>query len=63
MVADGRTLAEATPAELRAVDDRFEPDDLARVDPVASVQSRVTPGGGSHASVVDQIARLRAQLV
>jgi argininosuccinate lyase len=62
LLADGRDLGEATPGDLAAVDPRFQPQDLARVDPAGSVARRVTPGGGSAASVAQQVAALRQEL-
>jgi len=63
IVADeGRGLAEATPADLAAADSRFADADLARTDPVGSVTRRVSPGGGSFASVESQIVAIRARL-
>ncbi len=59
---DGRTLAEATDADLSTAHDQFEAEDVARIDPVASVQHRVTPGGGSFREVARQITRLRSLL-
>ena len=53
--AGGRSLADATPADLAAADDRFGPGDLDLLDPSASVRARRTPGSGSPASVVEQI--------
>ena len=48
--------------DLTAADARFEPGDLALVDPALSVERRVTPGGGSTASVHRQIEALRSTL-
>ncbi len=62
LVADGRTLAEATLSDLVAADVRFEPGDLDAADPETSVQRRLSPGGGSHQSVSAQIEALRTQL-
>ncbi|MCE7937694.1 MAG: argininosuccinate lyase [Chloroflexi bacterium CFX6] len=62
LLAGGRTLAAATAADLAIADPRFEPDDLALLDPAVSVMRRRTPGGGSPASVAAQIARLRARV-
>ncbi|MDH5421780.1 MAG: argininosuccinate lyase [Acidimicrobiia bacterium] len=59
---DGRTLKEATAADLIGAHDKFEPGDLARLDPNASVEHRVSPGGGSYSEVVKQIKRLRSLL-
>ena len=61
LIADGRTLADAVLGDLAAVDIRFVADDLATVDPAASVGRRLSPGGGSHASVKAQVERLRRE--
>ncbi len=60
--ADGRSLAQATEADLTAADERFVADDLARIDVADSVQRRITPGGGSFAEVARQIAAARANI-
>lgn len=56
---EGRTLEEATADDLAEVDHRFEPEDLAVLDPVESVRNRVTSGSGSPESVRDQAAAIR----
>ena len=48
--------------DLTAADRRFDPGDLALVDPALSVERRVTPGGGSTESVHRQIEALRRVL-
>jgi hypothetical protein len=55
-------LEEATAADLITAHEDFEAGDIARLDPVASVEHRVTPGGGSYREVVKQIKRLRSLL-
>jgi argininosuccinate lyase len=60
LVADGRTLVEATADDLLAADDRFQPGDQAAADPAESVRRRSSPGGGSFESVAQQFAALRA---
>lgn len=55
LVRDGRDLGQAVPADLEAADERFEPADLALVDPRRSVERRATAGGGSPGSVDEQI--------
>jgi argininosuccinate lyase len=55
----GIDLADADLASLQAIDGRFEADDLSRLLPAHSVAARTSPGGGSHASVAAQIARIR----
>lgn len=62
LVEDGRTLAEATSSDLADADQRFEAADLDLVDPVASVRRRVSPGGGSFASVTTQLEELRRRV-
>ena len=59
---DGRTLEDATAADLITAHEDFEAGDIVRLDPVASVGHRVTPGGGSYREVVKQIKRLRSLL-
>jgi argininosuccinate lyase len=58
----GADLAGATVADLAAAHPRFEPGDLALVDPVGSVRRRATLGGGSFGSVSEQIEALRFAL-
>lgn len=58
----GKSLAEADLATLQDVDERFEESDLERVAPAQSVRARTSHGGGSHSSVADQIAKIRAML-
>lgn len=60
--ADGATFADLDGAALVAFDQRFHPDDISRVDPIASVTHRVSPGGASMESVEGQIAALRQLL-
>ena len=57
--SEGRTLSDATGADLDATDARFEADDLGRIDPVDSVSRRITPGGGSFVEVARQISSAR----
>lgn len=59
LTGSGRTLSDATRWDLKAADERFDDDDLTRVDPVASIASRGPDGGGSFESVRRQIAWLR----
>ena len=62
LVADGRSLGEATVDELEAAHPQLGPADLASLSPTASVAARITAGGGSMASVATQLADLRALL-
>ena len=62
LVAEGRTFDDLDGAELVAMDGRFTLDDLDRIDPVASVAARTSPGGGSMPSVRAQIDELRSLL-
>jgi argininosuccinate lyase len=62
LVAEGRMLDELDGDELVAFDSRFVSDDIERVDPESSVEARVTPGGGSIASVASQIDTLESML-
>ena len=59
--ADGRDLASATADDL-SPHTLFEPEDLEVIDPGESVGRRLSPGGGSVASVHHQIAALRRRL-
>ena len=59
LLADGRTLSEATTEDLDAIDARFEPGDLALVEPVESVRRRQSTGGASFASVREQLRMLK----
>ncbi len=62
LVADGRTLADATAGELQAAHAQLVPGDLDSLTPAASVADRITAGGGSMESVATQLAELRAAL-
>lgn len=60
--ADGRALGDATGDDLVAVDPRFHPMDVARLDPATSVRNRATAGAGGPDSVRAQIETLRHRL-
>ncbi|MCB2224281.1 MAG: argininosuccinate lyase [Actinobacteria bacterium] len=60
--AEGRDPAGITDGDLQAVDERFADGDAAVLDPAASVAARRSPGGGSFASVEQQIEDLRRLL-
>jgi len=60
--ADGRSLGDATVEDLEASDADFHPEDLALVDPEASVRRRMTDGSGSPQSVRDQADTIRRTL-
>lgn len=62
LVAGGRVLADATTEDLTVADAAFHPSDLDLIDPAWSVEHRASMGGGSVASVHDQIAALRFAL-
>ena len=62
LAAEGRTLAEAAPADLEEVDPRFRPEDPALTDPVESVRRRRSKGGANFTSVEEQIEYLRELL-
>jgi argininosuccinate lyase len=62
LVGDGRVLADATVEDLAGADEAFQASDLDLIDPVWSVEHRVSMGGGSVSSVHDQIAALRYAL-
>lgn len=55
LAAEGRTLGEASAADLEAADPRFRPEDLALTDPVESVRRRRSKGGANFASVRRQL--------
>jgi argininosuccinate lyase len=59
---DGRTLSEATVADLSEIDSRFEPEDLALLDPTSSMRNRKTEGSGSPDSVRAQVAAIKELL-
>jgi argininosuccinate lyase len=60
--ASGRRFEEVTAGDLEAAHPQLIPEDLDLLDPVASVTSRVSPGGGSFASVETQLERIRSLL-
>jgi argininosuccinate lyase len=62
LAAEGRTLADASAGELEAAHVQLIPEDLDALTPAASVEARVTPGGGSMESVQAQLEALRAAL-
>ena len=62
LIADGRDLSDATASDLSAAHAAFADDDVDRTSPVRSLEMRITPGGGSSASVASQLVRLRALL-
>jgi argininosuccinate lyase len=62
LLAGGRTFADLTVDDLVAVDERLGSLDPGSFAPGPSVQARRSPGGGSHESVVSQIAALRVWL-
>ena len=59
---EGRSLADATIADLVAAHDGFVEADLELIDPAASVARRHSPGGGSPESVHIQVADLRRRV-
>ena len=59
LLSEGRELSSATAAHLAAADPAFEPGDLDMLSVAASVDARVTGGGGSVHSVMRQIEALR----
>ncbi len=62
MISEGRDLSSVTVGELEAAHLQFFPDDLELIEPEVSVRRRLSPGGGSFASVADQIQALRRRL-
>lgn len=62
LAAAHRTLADATAGELAGAHPQLVPSDLESLTPAGSVIDRGTAGGGSMASVRDQLAKLRDAL-
>ncbi len=62
LAAAGRTLGDATAAELEAAHVRLVPEDLDELTAAASVAARITPGGGSMTSVRTQLEKLEQLL-
>ncbi|MPZ53936.1 MAG: argininosuccinate lyase [Acidimicrobiia bacterium] len=62
LVESGHELADVTVDELTAAHDAFRPEDIESIDPLASMQARSSPGGGSPQSVHTQLTRLRELL-
>lgn len=58
LVARGESFADLTTDQITEFDARFVADDIASVDPVRSMEARVTHGGGSMASVAVQLVAL-----
>jgi argininosuccinate lyase len=59
LIESGRTLDQATAADLNNADPLFEELDLKLIDPIASASRRATPGSGSPRSVREQVAAIR----
>lgn len=59
LAAEGRDLADVTAGELEAAHVQLVPGDVGELDIHASVAARVTPGGGSRESVLQQVVKLR----
>jgi argininosuccinate lyase len=62
LTAQGRTLADVTAGELEAAHAQLVPGDLDALTVAASVEARVTDGGGSMESVRAQLEQIRIQL-
>ena len=62
LIDAGSSFDDLTAEQLTAFDDRFEASDLNRLDPIASVGSRTSHGGGSLESVEVQIERLERMI-
>ena len=56
----GRSLDEATIEDMTAIDDRFDPEDLERLDPARSVSGRTSAGSPNADSVAAQVAAVRS---
>lgn len=62
LVARGESFGDLTSDQITSFDARFEAGDIAFVDPVGSVELRITHGGGSKESVLTQIEALESFL-
>lgn len=62
LVAEGRTLSTATPADLKAADPRFEAEDVGLTAPAESVRRRGSTGGAGFESVREQLRAFRSLL-
>jgi len=62
LTAASETFEDVTGKDLVDLDSRFQEADVDRLDPVRSVDSRKSPGGGSMASVAIQIEALESFL-
>ncbi len=62
LVADGRTMDQLTGADLVAAHRLFTIDDVQWSNPRTSMERRITPGGGSMASVNRQLEDLKTYL-
>ena len=62
LAGGGKTLSEATIANLVEADARFEPADLSLTDPAGSVGRRRSTGGAGFASVREQLRTLKRRL-
>jgi len=62
LVAVGKTFDDLTGQDLVEFDERFDQSDIERLDATRSIDFRTTPGGGSMASVANQIEALKAYL-
>jgi len=60
--SEGRDFTTVTAGELEATNPHLVPEDLDLLDPKGSVEARLTPRGGSFASVAEQIEELRTCL-
>ena len=59
LVGEGRALDAVTPQELAAANPGWSDITTEWLTPESSVERRQTHGGGSHRSVVTQLAALR----
>ena len=62
LVSDGRSMDQVTGDDLVAAHPQFMNDDVEFANPTTSIERRITPGGGSMASVRTQLAALRSYL-
>jgi argininosuccinate lyase len=62
LVQSGRDLGEATTEDMSGAHSLLREEDLQLLDPLESPRRRVTAGGGSFQSVMEQVDRLRSLL-
>jgi argininosuccinate lyase len=61
-IGEGKDWSALTAADLQSADARFRPEDVEAMGALGTGQTRISPGGGSMASVVDQLRAVRARI-